>query len=190
MLFVLDEGKTGLLRLLETTYSGGIVESYEYFKGWPLVYFYRVPAGGPRSDLPPRGIRGIYRESLDPQTPPILTRVDPVLNFTFRNDFGLGDFKTLWVNWTGFLLAQKPGSYSILILGTDTSTAWVDGQCVVQLPNTREGVVNLKSGRHRIRIEFTKTSGVDTALSLYWKTPGSDFYQVIPFWQWGEGSSR
>lgn len=184
-LFVLDEGKTGFLQLLQKTYPGGMVETYEYFKGWPLAYFYRVPAGSPRWTGPLGGIQGVYRLSGDWNGPPVLVRTDPFLNFTFRNDFGLADFKTLSVRWTGFLQAPQRGFYSFLALTTGQSAAWVDGKKVLEGNGNQEGVVLLTPGRHRILVDFQKLSGVDTAFNLLWKVPGSQNYRIVPFWQWG-----
>ena len=188
ILFALDEGKTGFLQLLQKTYPQGSVETYEYVKGWPLVYFYRVPAGSAQWNGPLGGLRGVYRLSGDWSGTPVLVRKDPILNFTFRNDFGLADFKTLAVRWTGLFQAPQSGSYSFLALTTDQSAVWVDGKKILEGSGTKEGVVNLASGSHRIQVDFQKLSGVDTAFNLLWKLPGSPNYQIIPFWQWGSSA--
>jgi len=182
--FVLDEGKTGWLQLLRKIYPGGVLESYEYFKGWPLVYFYRVPSGSPRWNGPLGGVQGTYRFSNDGSSPPVLTRNDPVLNFTFRNDFGPWDFKALSVRWTGSIVAPGPGAYSFLTLTTDSSAVVVDGHTVLQGRGSQEGTVFLRPGLHPIQIDFQKSSGVDTAFTLLWKGPGVANYQAVPFWEW------
>ncbi len=183
-LFVLDEGKTGFLQWLQKIYPGGQVETYEYFRGWPLVYFYRVPAGSPREGKGWGGLRGTYWFSDDRSGRPVMTRTDPLLNFTFRDDFGLADFKTLSAQWTGYVLAPQKGPYTFLALTTDEAAAWVDGRKVLGGPGTQQGTLNLSAGRHRILVDFRKSSGVDTALNFLWKTPESQGYRVVPFWQW------
>lgn len=190
LLFVLDEGKTGLLPLLQKTYPGGSTEIYEYFKGWPLVYFYRVPAGSPHWKGTVGGIQGVYWASGDWSGPPVLARADPILNFTFRSDFGLADFKTLSARWTGFVAVPESGSYSFLTLTTDQSAVRVDGRKVMEGHGTQEGVVFLKPGRHPIQVDFQKNSGVDTAFNLLWKMPGSQNYRIVPFWQWSQPFRR
>lgn len=184
MLLVLDEGKTGLLQLLQQMYPAGKTEIFECVKGWPLVYFYRVPAGSPQWNGALGGLRGVYRLSGDWSGPPVLIRKDPILNFTFRNDFGLADFKTLSVRWTGIFQAPQTGTYSFLVLTTDRSSIWVDGKDILEGDRTGEAVVGLRPGNHRIQIDFQKLSGVDTAFNLLWKPPGASNYQIIPFWQW------
>jgi hypothetical protein len=181
-IFVLDEGKTGFLRMLQFIFPGGAVEKYEYFKGWPLVYFYRIKAGTSRLDTPSEGIRGTYRLSRDWESSPAFTRADPVLNFTFRNDFDLTNFPPLSIRWKGRFSAEKKGEYVLQTLTTDSSALWVDGKKVLEGLGPKEGRVLLAPGRHSIRVEFQKLEGKDTAFTLLWLSPGAQAYQVVPFW--------
>ena len=172
--------------MLQTKFPQGKVEKYEYFKGWPLVYFYQVPAGSPCLREKPGGIKGIYRLTNDWSGPSVLNRVDPVLNFTFRNDFGLGNFKTFSVRWSGSILASKPGPYSFLFLTTDEAVVWVDGRKILEGKGDHESVLFLKAGRHPLRVDFRKSSGVDTVFNFLWKVPGTQDYRVVPFWLWNQ----
>jgi hypothetical protein len=185
-LFVLDTGKNGVLELLREAYPQGQVEQAMGDISWPLVYFYKVPPGqGPATTLQGHGLRGVYYRSLAFEGTPAIRRLDPVVNFTFRNDFAVTDFPPLSAIWTGELLAPATGTYQFLAVVTDHARLKVDGRVVFD-GRPPEGETRLSKGAHRIELIFkkglyeTREEGQAAALSLAWKKPGTEKFEVVP----------
>jgi hypothetical protein len=188
LLFALEEGRTGVLHLLEALYPGGETEIARDPDGHAIVYFYRVPADKVEesrkkaqqflgSDL---GLRGEYRRSTDWKSPVSQVQLDPVLNFTFRNDFPLRDFPPLAIHWKGFLVVPTAGSYRFLILTTDSASIKINEKAVVMGGDNESKDILLAKGKHPLDVYFLKSSGTDTALSLLWKKPGDAKFEVVP----------
>jgi hypothetical protein len=125
-------------------------------------------------------LNGEYRRSTDWKAPVALVRADPVLNFTFRNDFPLHDFPPLSVHWRGFLQVPKTGLYRFLSLTTDSVSVKLDGRQVDRGGNYESGDVFLREGPHRLEVYFLKSSGMACAFTLAWKKPGDVKFEVIP----------
>ncbi len=188
VLFALDEGQTGVLELVKNLYPGGETRFLKDSLGHTLVFFYRVPAeeilrncNNAKKILQSNfGLKGKYWSSLNPPNPPVLVHQDPLINFTFRNDFPLRKFPPLIVRWNGFLNTTIEGDYHFLALATDQVKMFLNGREVLTGENRESGSVFLKKGPRLIEVDFQKTSGTDTALSLLWKKPGNDKFEVIP----------
>lgn len=186
--FALSEGRTGVLRLLETLYPGGEREVARDLEGNGFVYFYRVSpeaveAGMRKADLflgSKEGLRAQYRLSGDWKAPVALTQIDPVINFTFRNDFPVKDFPPLCAHWSGSLAVPAAGSYRLLLLTTDAASVKLDGKPVRLWENTESEGIPLARGLHALDVYFLKSNGTDAALSLLWKKPGDVKFEVIP----------
>ena len=182
--FALGEGQTGLLDFLKQVYPGGKSEAMSDPWGHPLVHFYEVPPQVATQLPEPRhsgGLKGTYYHSAVPTGKPALVQVDPVVNFTFRNDFPLDPFPPLSVVWEGNLKVTEPGPYRFLALTTDQTTFQLDGKNLFDRGNNESGDVFLRKGLHPVRLLFQKSSGVDTALNLVWKKSGAVKYEVVPY---------
>ena len=187
--FALQEGQMGWLNLLQRVYPGGETEFSKDSSGKTIVYFYRIPArlaaqaaGAFTGTLKPdMGLTGIYRKSLDWKSPPLLIHRDPLVNFTFRNDFPLDPAPPFSVRWTGWLEIPQTGLYRFLVLTTDQAKVQIGSRKVLEPPAVESGDLLLKKGIQPLNVFFEKTRGVDTALSFLWKKPGSANYEVVPF---------
>jgi hypothetical protein len=189
ILFALEEGRTGVRELLQTLYPGGETELAKDSNGHSIVYFYRVPPRLVNQGLALAekfthsnfGLRGTYIQSLDWKSHPALVHRDPLLNFTFRNDFPLSQFPPLSIHWTGMMDIPSSGLYHFLALTTDSAKINVDRKTVLDQGNTESKEVFLRKGSHRINVFFQKSEGVDTVFNLLWKRPGAEKYEIIPY---------
>lgn len=182
----LDQGHTGVLGLFQSLYPGGNLKTLRTPQGVSVAYFYRIPAeevehsrgmaGLPRDF----GLEGTYRALDSRGGRRTLRQVDPILNFTFRNDFPLRNFPPLDVRWKGWLTALRGGNYRFLILTTDRGGLELDGKSILSPDEVSSGVVRLSKGRHRIAANFQKASGKDAAFTLAWEKPGDTCFEVIP----------
>jgi hypothetical protein len=188
ILFAFDEGQIGVKELVRSLYPGGQIQTLEDPQGHTIVFFYKISSeealkGRKNTKRFLRtgfGLKGTYWSSLYPQSPPVLLHEDPLINFTFRNDFPVRQFPPLKVHWKGFLNVRFKGTYHFLSLATDPVQMALDGKTVLSSENQESKGVLLKKGRCSIEVDFQKLSGTDTALSLLWKKPRSVKYEVIP----------
>jgi hypothetical protein len=195
LLFILDEGKSGTLHWLEGLYPGGVTEKDLDNEGRPLAYFYRVPPGGTQASLlayqrSSQGLTGAYFQGEVGSGNPVASRRDALINFTFRNDFPLPGSPLLFAHWTGALIVPAAGNYRFLGLTTDECRLSLDRKEVFNQGNQGSKEIFLKKGPHPLDLYFEKTSGTDRALSLLWKKPGDEKYEVIPSAAYFSGTSK
>ncbi len=195
LLFVLDEGKTGVLGLLQSLFPGGETEKVRDLQGEPFVYFYHVNAkDAAQGQLRAKnflsqsfGLKGSYYLSMEEKGPADLVKKDPVLNFTFRNDFPMIQFPPLTVDWIGKLIVPETGSYHFVFLATNSSTLKIDGKKILARENVESNGLTLAKGPHRLEVLFqkvvytSKEEGQAAALSLLWKKPGDARFDVVPY---------
>jgi len=183
----LEEGQGGVLKLFQSLYPGGTIESLQSPSGETVATLYRLTAqqawamsGSKRESLTHLGLRGTYEiRSLDGKEMSI-SRIDPVLNFTFRNDFPLVHFPPLSVHWEGTLEVSQMGRFNFLELTTDQGTLAVDGKIILDGANKISKAAFLAIGPHQIKVTFEKVSGIDAAFSLLWKKNDDQKFEVIP----------
>ncbi len=193
---VLDEGHQGVLRLYQTLYPGGTIETLRDPEGSPIAYLYLLPkariagAPGPKALPLDYGLRGFF--SAFENNSQVFTRIDPVLNFTFPTDFPPLPFPSLWARWTGNLSVPKSGNYSFLILATDQSSLELDGKMLLRNRGGESKMGFLGKGLHPIRAKFHTVEGMEAAFTLLWKKPGDKRYEVIPAtaFRRGRGNQR
>ncbi len=184
----LEEGQSGILNLFQDLYPGGTTQRLKSPSGAIVATLYRMTAEqirkgltGPKFPLAGFGLTGTYFSSLDWNTRPVLTQTDPLINFTFRNDFPIHQFPPLSVWWTGLLEIPKTGTYRFLFLTTDQAKLKIGKETVLASSKKESGDWFLKKGRQKINVFFQKSQGVDTALSLLWMKPGDQKFEVIPY---------
>lgn len=179
-----EEGQWGVLKLFQTRYPGGNTEIFRDLNGEPIAALYAIPlpiwlSRVARYHSRPQGLKAFYYRSTDEKGVPWVTRVDPLLNFTFHDDFPFTDFPPLSVRWSGLLNLPKAGIYEWTILTNDHIQMNLD-HLPILTDSRRTRRLFLKKGRHPIEIHFKKTEGVDTALTLLWKIPGDDRFETVP----------
>jgi beta-glucosidase len=140
-----------------------------------------------------RGLKGEYFEGRDLQGTPVLTRVDPQVDFRWfrggptdelvsrgelprESALGGDDYS---VRWTGRLLPPVTGSYELTLTANDTARLLVDGQVVLgewaehATVRTFRGSLELEAGReYDVQLEYFE-GGRDAEVSLGWTLPGA-----------------
>lgn len=185
LLFALQQGRTGVLALLQGRYPGGTTQRLEDPWGHPYLYLFRVSAADCSSrhfePLPPgRYWQGTYWNSLDPGARPVLKERDPVLNFSDRNDFPVKNAQDLRVEWKGTLHPRQAGAYGFLMSATGNIQAElsIDGRKIAVA--NQEAEVVLEARDHAVRVLFLKEGGFTSAFHLAWRKPGDGHYGIVP----------
>ncbi|MCS7138761.1 MAG: glycoside hydrolase family 3 C-terminal domain-containing protein, partial [Crenarchaeota archaeon] len=116
----------------------------------------------PASETGGHGLTGEYYANADLSGKPVLTRVDPQVNFYW----GMGSPDPLLpdenfsVRWTGKLVAPKSGTYEIALATDDGVRFWFDGKLLIDSWHDRtltvnSITVNLEGGKqYDIKIEY------------------------------------
>lgn len=127
-----------------------------------------------------RGWRATYRLSDAPGAAPVLVESEPVLNFSYRDDFPVKGAADFWAEWKGTLHPGQAGTYRFLMLATEHIQAVleINGKQVA-LAN-QEAVLSLRKRDYRVVIRFQKQGGVNSAFHLVWEPPGGRHYEVLP----------
>jgi hypothetical protein len=183
--FVVQEGRTGVLSVLQKRWPGGVTEKLIDPWGRPYLYIFRVPPEACAEDrfvpLPHRRYwEGTYRTSLAPGAKPVLTVADPVLNFSYRDDFPVKNADRLWVEWHGTLHPPKAGTYWFLLATSDEDHAQMDLEGKPFAVSNQDARVELKARDYAVAIYLLKTGGFDSVFHLVWKPPGSGHFEVLP----------
>ena len=151
-----------------------------YALGTPLTEISAIPV--PASALSgPNGERGLKAEYFANKTlagPPVVTRVDPEVNF----DWGMSnpapgipsdDFSA---RWTGKLVPDKSGKYRFGAIADDGVRVYLDGKLIAEdwtdhAPATITGEVTLEAGRsYDIKMEYYE-SKIGAVARLAWQPP-------------------
>ena len=108
---------------------------------------------------------------------PTFKRVDRAIAFPWVKDefYGTGLRERFYVRWSGYIKAPKSGRYTFYTESDDGSRLFIDGAEVVDNyglhgMQEEEGDVYLKSGRHRIQVDFIQYDGGSGCICK-WKTP-------------------
>ncbi len=140
-----------------------------------------------------RGLTGAYFRGRDLQGEPVLTRLDPKVDF--RWDRGAptdepvargelpaeraleGD--SFSIRWTGTLLPPVSGEYELTVTGNDGVRLFVDGRKILEewsetsVARAVSARVSLEAGRaHDLKLEYFEGTR-DAEVRLGWKLPGA-----------------
>jgi len=155
-----------------------------------------------RAIAPPLGLKAAYfasangsgtvERSTDFSSLTDATRIDPDLDLRgeafgvyFFNDasrFNFGadvqpgrDQLQFSVRWDGWLLAPSDGARRFVVQSTGPARVWVDEQ---QLASAEE-TLDVTTGLHQVRVEYTRPETRVPALSVKWqRTPGGELEQI------------
>ncbi|HTC20356.1 MAG TPA: hypothetical protein VK859_05895, partial [bacterium] len=161
LMFVLEEGRSGWLKLLEDLYPGGQAQDMLNWEGKPILHFYRV---SPRQRYQARGLAG-------PQT-------GPVPEFPLRLPQTAGPYAL-----EGSFFAEKTGTYRFS-WEKGVSISWrLGGKRVVA-----NRPVQLVRGFHPVRFQCSlRPGGATLALSQSYENeayqaldPGKFIPRVLP----------
>jgi beta-glucosidase len=142
------------------------------------------------------GLRAEYFSNMTLEGAPVLTRVDPAV------DFGWGDsgvspqlldrhgvspylLNKYSVRWTGALVPPESGDYLLGFTGEDGFRVWLDGALVVEdwtlhrPANTATKQLQLEKGRtYSLKIEYFQNIRISEA-RLIWSLPGGEGAQAL-----------
>ena len=144
----------------------------------PGTKFTRDPAPVPASALTTTdgqlGLTAEYFNSVDLSGTPVVTRIDPQINFRSLTYAVPGlDPKGFSVRWSGFLTPVDSGSYTLSVTGGDTYRLTVDGKVLIDNPD-RHGAAIMEAGlrlerghKYAIQFEYFHPTGSEVA-KLSW----------------------
>jgi len=104
------------------------------------------------------------------------------IDFRTPDDFGVEDQFIAIVS--GFLNISVGGEHTFRLTSDDGSMLLLDGERLIwnrgpHPERDEDGAIDLEPGLHPLRILYFENTG-DQALSLSWKTPGSDRFELVP----------
>jgi hypothetical protein len=144
---------------------------------------YLTPASGSGN-----GLLGQYFANETLSGTPVLTRVDPNVDFNWNgNSPGSGVPAGGWsVRWTGTLTAPATGTYTFTLNSDDGSRLYINNQLVIdnwrsQWPTVESASLQLTAGQaYSIKVEYFQDWG-GSSISLGWNAPGlnSAFNQAV-----------
>jgi 4-amino-4-deoxy-L-arabinose transferase-like glycosyltransferase len=181
--FVLGEGREGVFQLLRQWYPRAETETLRDLDGSTMVYYVKVSREELSSEtrrLPARGLKAEYRTD-DQSDKADHTQWDPIINFPHRTNLAVIS-PPLSVKWEGRLLVKEEGKHDFVAITEpeDQAQIWLDGKPLTGFQPNASATVDLKKGRHSISIRFRMGSGFYSAISLAWKRPGKNSYEIIP----------
>jgi hypothetical protein len=100
--------------------------------------------------------------------------------------FGSGLSRGVGVQMKGYLLLDQMGLYQFQALSNDGIEVFIDGRSILIDPDVHpdrlSGVETLavqETGWHALMVKYFQRKG-SASLTLYWKPPGKDAFEVIP----------
>ena len=122
------------------------------------------------------GLLGEYYKGTQLQGKASLTRIDPTVDFVWRNGAGGGLTEDFSVRWTGTIIPPVTGDYQIGFTGTDAFHFWLDNQLIGEswysdTGKTRLKTLHLEAGHsYAIKIECSQ-EGASGMARLVWRAP-------------------
>jgi beta-glucosidase len=151
-----------------------------YALGTPLTEIYAtpVPASALRGPNGEHGFKAEYFANKTLEGAPVLTRVDPEINFDWgMSNPGPGipadDFSA---RWTGKIVANTSGKYRFGAIADDGVRVYVDGKLIAEdwtehAPATITGEVTFEAGRsYDVKMEYYEGK-IGAVAKLVWQPP-------------------
>ncbi len=135
---------------------------------------------------PGGGLKGQYYDNTDLAGDPVLTRIDPEINFDWgleTPDPNITDVDNFSIRWTGQIEIPASGQWTFWANMDDTFRLWVDGQLLIDespgIVAWYSGSITLEAGFYPIVLEFLDTGNV-ALVRLLWQGPLIPDRQIIP----------
>jgi len=146
-----------------------------------------IAAGGAalgRLALPSEGLRGHYYTNLTRSGDPIATAIDRELSTDTLDNGTAGVWPAYSVEWTGYLIVDRPGIYEFATISDDGSEIDVADRAVVRNgglhgPQEARGTVDLGAGVHPVRVRYEQAGG-GFALEVRYGRPGDALVAIAP----------
>lgn len=148
--------------------------------GWDLT----LSLSGGRHVAIGQGLKGEYFASIEGNSPPLMTRIDPGVQFNWQAVSPGGNLPAdgFRVEWTGKIQAPAEDTYYFYADADDEFEMWIDGRAVLRTAarrGDRSRDVKLEGGKwHDFRARFLDRSGEARAL-LYWESRNLP-RQIVP----------
>ena len=132
-------------------------------------------------DATQTGLTGTYYGDLAMAGEPAFTRVDPEVDFAWKNTTPLNgrQAEPFAVRWSGSLVPPVNGRYRLGASGYSGYSLFLDGELVVEYRGihhaiTRTQEVELEAGRfYDLRLDYANR-GLSPQIQLLWSVPGTD----------------
>jgi hypothetical protein len=142
------------------------------------------------------GLYGEYYSGTSLSGTPVLTRVDPTVDFEWGGGTPDSDIPSdgFSVRWTGEIEARSDEVYTFYISHDDGARVMVNGVWVIDNWTDHaavedSGSIELEMGnKYDITVEFYENAG-DASCQLYWSTPTAINKEIIPQSQFYSGQS-
>jgi beta-glucosidase len=124
------------------------------------------------------GLRGAYFANLALEGSPVITRLDPAIDFTWTLAAPDSSLPLDWYSarWTGKLIAPRSGALRLGVDGPDGYRLYLDGRLLIdnwrkQSAGVRTETIRLEQGRaYDLRLEYFEVTG-GARLRLVWDHP-------------------
>jgi len=183
--FFLEDFKIGILGYLQKTYPEGQTTAFYNPLGEIPLYLFRVPGKALGRHRPgafdlKRGLKAGFFSQKEGMEKPILTRWDPLIDYSFRDLPSVSD--ALRVVWTGKFQAPLQGKYEFWVATSENQRARlaIDGKPLTDFAAHPRGQAVLGPGWHELKLEFEKGEDPIAIVGLLWKRPGQGKYEFLP----------
>ncbi len=127
-----------------------------------------------------QGWMGIYRFTTDANSGPLLVESEPLLNFSYRDDFPLKNPSNLLAEWKAVLHPPKAGLYHFLMLNSDHIKAELEINGKKIGVSNQEAGLSLESKDYPVVVRLRQEGGFETVFHMLWKPPGRENYEILP----------
>jgi len=173
--------KTSILDGLKESLGVGTRVEYAEGCGRGVSRFVPVPSDRLRTPDGQTGLKGEYFNTIDLSGQPVLTRIDPKLDFWWTLFSPHPSINADWfsVRWTGRLIAPVSGRHHLGIEADDGFRLYVDGRLVIdnwKKESFRTIIVPLELEKDRsyaLRIEFYENAG-NVKFRFVWDVGAAD----------------
>jgi hypothetical protein len=136
---------------------------------------------------PDNGAKGQYFNNVNLTGEPVLTRIDPRIDFSWDEDSPAPSVNTDFsARWTAELEVPLTETYTFYTLTDNCARLWVDGQLIIDNWDVDNawaiedlGVIDLEAGWVSLKMEFYDDGGEATA-QLSWQSPSVPRQVISP----------
>src|SRR5581483_11702675 len=117
---------------------------------------------------PSAGFLATYYNGRGLQGDPILTRIEPVINWAYDEGgspaVGVVPTADFSVRWAGWYMIDRPGAWTFSYTSDDGGRVWIDNELVIDQwydhsPQTRVKTKEFAAGYHLLRVEYYQATG-------------------------------